>query len=138
MKYTNVEKRSPKDFKRLTGVTKKVFGFMVEDVAEANKKVRIRGGSRKGLCAEDQVLLTLSYWREYRTLFHIAHDYEVSEPTASRTIRFVEDALCDDPRFHLPGKKALRGDGLVIEAIVVDASESPVERPKRKKNQKTA
>ncbi|MBF7694254.1 transposase family protein [Acinetobacter pollinis] len=24
------------------------------------------------LCLEDQVLLCLSYWREYRTLFHVA------------------------------------------------------------------
>lgn len=111
---------------------------MVEDVYEANKQTHLRGGSKKGLSIEDQVLLTLSYWREYRTLFHIAHDYGVSEPTASRTVKFVEDTLTKDIRFHLPGKKKLREANLTITAIIVDASESPIERPKRKKNQKTA
>lgn len=133
MKYQPIEKLHPKDFKRLTGVTRKVFALMLEDVSEATKKVRKRGGLRRKLSIEDQVLLTLSYWREYRTLFHIAHDYGVSEPTASRTVRFVEDALTDDKRFHLPGKKALQRSDQIIEALVIDASESPIERPRRKK-----
>jgi hypothetical protein len=112
--------------------------MMVEDVYEANKDVRRRGGLRRGLTIQAQVLLTLSYWREYRTLFHIAHDYGVSEPTASRTVRFVEDVLVQDIRFHLPGKKVLRESTLKIEAIIVDASESPIERPRWKKKTKTA
>ncbi|WP_228722135.1 helix-turn-helix domain-containing protein [Acinetobacter sp. BIGb0196] len=41
------------------------------------------------LCLEDQVLLCLSYWREYRTLFHVAASYGVSEPAASRIVRHV-------------------------------------------------
>ncbi|MHA3054456.1 transposase family protein [Acinetobacter sp. ANC 4633] len=31
-----------------------------------------------------RVILCLSYWREYRTLFHVAISYGVSEPIASR------------------------------------------------------
>ncbi|WP_197710996.1 helix-turn-helix domain-containing protein, partial [Acinetobacter baumannii] len=31
------------------------------------------------LSIEDQILLGLSYWREYRTLFHVATSYGVSE-----------------------------------------------------------
>ncbi|WP_228146066.1 helix-turn-helix domain-containing protein [Acinetobacter sp. ANC 4558] len=45
------------------------------------------------LSIEDQILLCLSYWREYRTLFHVATSYGVSEPTASRIVRHVEDCL---------------------------------------------
>ncbi|WP_212749524.1 helix-turn-helix domain-containing protein [Acinetobacter sp. NIPH 298] len=45
------------------------------------------------LCLEDQVFLCLSYWREYKTLFHVATSYGVSESTASRIVRQVEDTL---------------------------------------------
>ncbi|WP_307001150.1 transposase family protein [Acinetobacter baylyi] len=30
------------------------------------------------LSLEDQILLCLSYWREYRTLFHVATSYGMS------------------------------------------------------------
>jgi hypothetical protein len=45
------------------------------------------------LSIEDQILLCLSYWREYRTLFYLATSYDVSEPTASRVVHHVEDCL---------------------------------------------
>lgn len=45
------------------------------------------------VCLEDQVLLYLGYWREYRTLFHVAASYGVSEPTASKIMSQVEDTL---------------------------------------------
>ncbi|WP_407303251.1 transposase family protein, partial [Acinetobacter sp.] len=48
-------------------------------------------GKPAKLSLEDQVLLCLSYWREYRTLFHIATSCGVSEATASRIVRHVED-----------------------------------------------
>ncbi len=50
-------------------------------------------GRPSKLSLEDQVLFCLSYWREYRTLFHVATSYGVSEPTASRIVRHVEDCL---------------------------------------------
>ncbi|WP_445206287.1 transposase family protein [Acinetobacter sp. KS-LM10] len=33
--------------------------------------------------------MSLRYWREYQTLFHVATSYGVSGPTASRIIRHV-------------------------------------------------
>jgi Helix-turn-helix of DDE superfamily endonuclease len=41
----------------------------------------------KKLCLEDQALVCLNYWREYRTYFHIASDWEVSEATICRINR---------------------------------------------------
>jgi hypothetical protein len=69
--------------------------------------------------------------REYRTYFHIGTSYGVSESTAQRINRFVEDTLIKDKLFALPGKKALLKPDMVIEVALVDASESPVERPKK-------
>jgi hypothetical protein len=63
------------------------------------------------------------YWREYRTEFHIAQSYGVSEATVCRTIRKMEDTLVRSKKFRLPGKKALQPNDTVLEVILVDASE---------------
>ena len=55
----------------------------------------------------------------------------MSESTVCRIIQKVENALIRSERFHLPGKKALREDGADVEVVVVDATECPVERPKK-------
>ena len=82
----------------------------------------------------DQVLLTLCYWREYRSQFHVASSFGVSEATVCRTVNKVEKvekALLGDARFHLPGKKALRESALNLTVVVVDATEQRIERPQK-------
>ena len=49
-----------------------------------------RGGQNR-LSVEDQLVLTAQYWREYRTQFHIALDFGVSEATVCRIIAKVEN-----------------------------------------------
>jgi hypothetical protein len=43
---------------------------------------------------------------------------------------WVEDTLVKSGKFSLPGKKALLEDN-EIEIILVDVTESPIERPKK-------
>ncbi len=90
------------------------------------------------LSRADQLLMTLMYWREYRTQFHIAGTYGVSETTVCRTINQVEDALMRSEEFKLPGKKALKPSDTLLEVILVDVSEQAIERPKKSKNNTTA
>jgi len=80
---------------------------------------------------EDQVLTMLEYYREYRTYAHIGIDFDVSESTVQRTVRRVENILIKSGKFSLSKKSNLMSD-ITIEAVVVvvDASESPRERPK--------
>lgn len=73
----------------------------------------------------------LEYWREYRTQFHIAKSWQLSEPTVCRIITKIENILKRSPDFALLGKKALRQSDNILEVIVVDATETPVERPKK-------
>jgi len=73
----------------------------------------------------------LSYYREYRTLEHIGFDYGVSEATASRVVRNVEDVLIKSGAFSLPSKRALYTNEVNLEFIVIDATESPIHRPKK-------
>ena len=73
----------------------------------------------------------LEYWREYRTLFHLATSWGLHESNVCRIIRRVEDILTTSRAFKLPGKKVLQPADHHIEFIVVDVAETPVERPKK-------
>lgn len=130
-KYDRIKNLPPDQFRRLTGVKPTIFAKMLVILRRANKQTRKRGGRESDLILEDRLLLALEYLREYRTYFHIGQSYGVSESTAQRMSRWVEDALIKDQQFALPGKKALLKSDMVIEVALVDASESPVERPKK-------
>ena len=54
-----------------------------------------------------------------------------------RLIKWVEDVLVKDGTFSLPGKKALMTSETEYEAVLIDVTETPVERPKRGKNTTT-
>ncbi|HFX6314068.1 TPA: transposase family protein [Acinetobacter baumannii] len=82
------------------------------------------------LKVEDQILLCLSYWHEYRTLFHVATSYAVSKPTASRIVRHVEDCLIKSNPFNLPNNLP-EGEGIDWNVVIVDATEIPIQRPKK-------
>jgi len=75
--------------------------------------------------------MTLEYWREYRTFFHISKSWGIHESSVWRTIRRVEDILTRSNAFRLPGKKVLLPPDHEIEFVVVDVAETPVERPKK-------
>jgi hypothetical protein len=134
MRYEDIKNRSDKDFKRLTGVEHKTFKQMVVVL----EKEMPNFGRPPKLTRADQLLVTLMYWREYRTQFHIAQAYGVSEATVCRTVRKIEDALIKSDQFRLPGKKALQPSDTIIEIVVVDVTEQPIERPKKSKDDTTA
>ena len=89
MRYETIEDLKDTDFKRLTGVQHETFDLMLKVV---EKGLRDFGRPTK-LSRADQLLLTLMYWREYRTEFHIAQSYGISEATVCRTIQKVENTL---------------------------------------------
>lgn len=130
-KYDKAKRLSPAAFRRLTGVKPTVFARMAVVLKRAEKQTRKHGGKAPKLCLEDRLLLALEYLREYRTYFHIGQSYGVSESSAQRISAWVENTLVKDKQFALPGKKALLKSDAVIEVALVDASETPVERPKK-------
>ena len=129
MRYDTIKHLKDTDFKRLTGVQRETFEKMRKVI---EKGMRAFGRPPK-LSRADQLLMTLMYWREYRTEFHIAQSYGISESAVCRTIRKVEDTLVDSRKFRLPGKKALQPSETVFEVVLVDASEQPIEHPKKVK-----
>lgn len=131
-KYERLQKMKPTDFKRLVGVKKETFELMLEVCEEYHKVKKRKGGKPNTLSIADQLLLMLGYYREYRSMAHIAFDYEVSEATVSRVIQEMESVLMKSGKFSLPGKKALYEDGgMELEYIIIDATECSVQRPKK-------
>lgn len=131
MRHDEVEGLPPGEFKRLTGVKRGTFERMLA-VLKEGEGWKKRSGRPSKLSLADQLLLTLMYWREYRTQFHIAKSYGVHEANANRIIRKVEGALSASGVFKLPGKRAVRSaEGVELPFVVVDATETPVERPKK-------
>jgi hypothetical protein len=134
MRYKRLQHLGNELFRRLTGVTKSTFLRMVDILQEADKKKKSKGGRCNKLCLEDQLLITLEYLREYRTYFHISQSYGVSESTAYKTIKWIEDTLIKHPVFSLPGRKALLKSDVSYEVVLIDATETPIERPKKDKS----
>ncbi len=130
MKYWQAIKLSSKEFKRLTGVKRQTFRLMVRLVkAEAKKKKK--PGRRAKLIIEDQILVTLQYWREYRSYFHISKDWKIAESTVCRIVKKVENILIQSRKFSLPGKKKLLDSSGDEKLILMDVMETPIERPKK-------
>jgi len=75
--------------------------------------------------------MTLEYWREDRTYFHIGQTWGVNEFTAYRIIKKIEDILSESRAFSLAGKKKLQSADYQMKIIVVDVTETPIERPKK-------
>jgi hypothetical protein len=132
MLYEKLKKLSSANFKRYCGVQRKTFDKMCEIVRQKSAARHLIDGRPPKLEIEDQILLTLEYWREYRTMFHLSHTWGISESSVSRIVNRVEDILTESKEFTLPGKREedLSPD---IEVVVVDVVETEIERPKKNK-----
>jgi hypothetical protein len=130
-KYEKIKHLSHSQFTRCTGVTKFIFDLMVllvEQEARENKK---KCGRPNKLIIEDQVLLLLEYYREYRTFFHLGLDYGLNESNVQRNIEKNEHLLFKSGYFRLKGKRVL-ADNALIKNILSDVTECPAQKPKKK------
>lgn len=129
MKYEDACQLSPPDFKRRFGVQPETFEMML-DVLKAAQPSQPVPGQKPKLNQGEQLLVALEYWREYRTYFHIAWDWGVSESTVCRIVQRVEKTLMESGKFRLAGKKSLYSETESPEVILLDVTETPIERPK--------
>lgn len=135
MRYEKAKKLKDAEFKRLCGVKKETFLEMCRIVQAVEDQKT--SGRKSDLSVENQVLLTLTFWREYRTMFHLGQDWGLHESNVSRQVRRIEDILIKSGKFSLPGKKRLlEADGLTY--TIVDVTEMTIERPKKNKSSVTA
>jgi hypothetical protein len=133
MKEKNIELLSDKQFRRVVGVKRKTFAVILEVVIKAHAEKKARGGRPNKLSVTEMILMTLEYLREYRTYASIGASYGLAEANAFQTIRWVENVLIKCGKFRLPGKNALIKAGNTVTVVLIDATESPIERPKKNK-----
>lgn len=134
MKYNMIKHYKDEEFRRLTGVRRSTFNKMVTILKQAEQKKKASGGKPNNLFMEDRLLMSLEYIREYRTYLHIAASYGISESACYRNIQWIEDTLIKHPDFALPGRKGLLKSDIEYEVVLIDATESPIERPKKSKS----
>ena len=118
-------------FKRLYGVKPATFEKMLSILQKEYDALHQKGGKPPKLTVEDKLYITLIYLREYRTMDSIAAEYGVCKGTVCLSIQWVEDTLVKDGTFALPGKKVLKRKSPSIQYLVVDVTESPINRPKK-------
>ena len=139
---TNHEKlrRKPLLFRMFTGLSAEEFDRLVAELepvwhtrkakrSAGRRRQRKPGAGRKvKLAFTDRVLLTLLYYRAYVTQEFVGFLFGVDKGTVSRTVQ--ELSLCLAGVFRIPEKK-VRIDPDDLEAVFVDATEQPVNRPTR-------
>lgn len=140
---TNYEKlrRKPLLFRMFTGLSADAFDRLVADLepvwlarkakrAAGRRRQRKPGAGRKAkLVFTDRLLLTLLYYRAYVSQEFVGFLFGVDKGTVSREVQ--ELSLCMTGVFRIPESK-VRIEPDDLEAVFVDATEQPVNRPKRK------
>jgi len=131
MKYENIKNHKEATFKQVTGVTPATFHEMIKVLKAAYEETHSKhNGRHRKLSREDMLLMTLEYYKEYRTLECIGASYGLNKINVGKTIKWVEEALIKSGKFSLPGKKKLSQPTIEYEVIVVDTTETPIQRPK--------
>ena len=75
------------DYQELFGVTKTTFDKMLEILEKAYAEQSTKGGRPlSALSILDKLVIMLQYYREYRTMQHIAFDYGVSKTAIWKSI----------------------------------------------------
>jgi len=135
MKVNNKErinKMHASKYKEIFGVEKFVFDRLLRLLEVADTFQRKSAAGRKGqLSVLDKLVITLMYWREYRTYRHIAFDYGVGKSTIGEAIIWVEDAIIASGLCNLKSARELRDNPGKIKIAIVDVTEQEIERPKR-------
>jgi hypothetical protein len=129
-KYNKIQELKEEDFKRLTGISKELFKKISEIVRDDTKIKKSQGGKPNKLSIENQILLMLEYYREYRTYFHIGASFGVSEATAYRIVTNIELVLIK--HFKLPNKKDVLNN--IQDLLLIDVTEIEIQRPKKNKS----
>ena len=135
MKVDNEERISKmriNKYKEIFGVEKYVFDRLLRLLELADTYQRKNNAGRKGrLCVLDKLVITLMYWREYRTYRHIAFDYGVGKTQIGDAVLWVENTIIASGLCNLKSARELRENTTKIKIAIVDVTEQEIERPKK-------
>jgi len=137
MKMNNeerIENMPISKYKEIFGIEKHVFDRLLRllEVADVYQR-KSTAGRKSQLSVLDKLVITLMYWREYRTYRHIAFDYNIGKSTVGEAIIWVENAIIASGLCNLKSARELRENTSKIKIAIVDVTEQEIERPKRGK-----
>ncbi len=130
--FDDVRCQQPKEFLRNFGISLESFLFLVDKINEffiEEKKTNPmkQRGPKPTICLEDRFLLTLVYLRNYSTFSQVGMQFGIHESYANKIFHRISHVLVKvlkmEKRIDL-----FRDD---LEAIVIDVTEQPIERPKK-------
>ncbi len=131
-RFEKVVELSDEQFLRAVGVDKATFNLVLERVTTYFEKLKEerpmkKRGKKSSLTLADRLLLTFTYLRHYPTFARLGEEFGISESYANKIYHQMLDALVKT--LSVKNRKHLmEGD---LEAIVIDATEQPIERPKK-------
>ena len=126
-----VKELKASQFMQIFGVSNVIFFRMYRVLLRSYRELHKQGGKPPTLSVLDKLIITLMYWREYRTYRHIAWDYGVGKTAIGDSVIWVENELLKAGCFNLPSKRIMQKADTDIEIVLIDVTEQPIERPKR-------
>jgi len=119
-------------YKEIFGVEKYVFDRLLRllEVADVFQR-KSTAGRKSRLSVLDKLVITLMYWREYRTYRHIAFDYGVGKTQIGDAVLWVENTIIASGLCNLKSARELRDNPNKIKIAIIDVTEQEIERPKK-------
>jgi hypothetical protein len=132
-KFEKVKDQKQDSFLREVGISLDSFMLLVNKIAkyieQQHEKCPLKKRGRKSsLCLEDMLLLTMNYLRHYMTLAQLGKNFGISESYACKIYHRISSILINV--LDMNNRKELLNR--TIEAILIDVTEQPIERPKKK------
>ena len=112
-----IEKLTDKKFRRIFGITRDTFFFILDKLNKQYADSHKKGGRPPKINTLNRLCIFLAYYRNYRTMEDIANEYEIAVSTTYDIIRLVEKTLMSCEEFKLPDKQALDE----VNVVVIDA-----------------
>jgi DDE superfamily endonuclease len=140
MSHTDRLRRTPKAFRRLTGITPAAFDRLLDQLtpryeqADARRKgrpgrKRKPGGGRKhALVLADRLLMLLIYYRTYVTHAFLGFLFAIDDSAVGRNINPLQPLLAGI--FRIPERRIELAEDEIRE-LFFDGTERPTRRPKR-------
>ena len=120
-------------FRKLTGLSLEEFVEVISLVEKTmDQAFPSMGRKRKVDCHEDRLILIMLYYRAYVTHEFIGYLVGLDETNVCRLFARIEPILAK----HLPIKKDRTLSEETVLSLLVDVTEQPIQRPKRKKTRK--
>ncbi len=131
-RFEEIHTLSPEEFKRTTGISEESFRYLLNQLralltCEREKAPMKRRGKKSAHSLKDKLLLTLYYLRHYVTFSTLGQIFGICESYSNKIYHRISEILVKV--FHVDSRKRLMNTDL--EAILIDVSEQPIERPKK-------